>query len=103
MVTSAEVTTDDAGRFQLRGLATGAYRVTFGEPADRVYTRLDGVQVNDLYGANLLNLRLQSGGETGTLGTDEYQPNKLPHVIRGSVVDARGEPVPGIRVRAQRQ
>jgi protocatechuate 3,4-dioxygenase beta subunit len=102
MVTSAEVTTDAAGRFQFRGLASGAYRVTFGAPTDPDYTRLDGVQVNTVYGANLLDLRLQSSS-AGTLGVDEYQPNRLPHVIRGNVVDAGGAPVAGVRVRAQRQ
>jgi hypothetical protein len=101
-VTSLEVKTDDAGRFQLRNLAPGAYRVTFGEPASRGFTTIDGVAVNDIYGANLLNLRLQSSG-AGTLGTDEYQPNKLPRLIRGNVVDANGDPAAGVRVRAERQ
>ena len=101
-VTSLEVKTDDAGRFQLRNLAPGAYRVTFGEPGERSFTTIDGVAINDIYGANLLNLRLQSAG-AGTLGTDEYQPNKLPRLIRGNVVDANGAPAAGIRVRAERQ
>jgi hypothetical protein len=97
-----EATTDAAGRFQLRGLARGAYRVTFGEPGDRGYTTLDGVQVNDLYGANLLNLRLRAGGD-GVLGSDEYQPNRLPGVIRGNVVDANGAPLAGVKVRVEQR
>ena len=39
----------------------------------------------------------------GTLGADEYQPNKLPGLIRGNLVDATGAPIAGVRVRAERQ
>ena len=101
-VTSLEVKTDDEGRFQLRHLATGAYRVTFGDPGDGAFTAIDGVAVNAIYGANLLDLRLQTSS-AGALGSDEYQPNKLPGVIRGNVVDATGAPIAGVRVRARRQ
>jgi hypothetical protein len=101
-VTTLEVITDEAGRFQLRNLSPGAYRVTFGEPGNRGFTTIDGVAVNDVYGANLMNLRLQLAGD-GTLGTDEYQPNKLPRLIRGNVVDGNGAPVVGLRVRAVRR
>jgi hypothetical protein len=102
-VTEADDTSDAEGRFELRGLATGSYRVTFGEPADSTYTRIDGVQVNNTYGANLLNLRLGPTGESAPLAASEYQPNRRPHLIRGSVVDAKGAPLPGIRVRARKQ
>jgi hypothetical protein len=102
-VTESDDTSDAEGRFVLRGLATGSYRVTFGEPADSTYTRIDGVQVNNTFGANLLNLRLGPTGESAPLAASEYQPNRRPHVIRGSVVDAQGAPLPGIRVRARKQ
>lgn len=102
-VTEADDLTDAEGRFELRELATGSYRVTFGEPGDPAYTRLDGVRVNDIYGVNLFNLRLGPSGESAPLAADEYQPNRLPHLIRGSVVGAGGSPVAGVRVRARRQ
>ena len=101
-VTSAEATTDERGRFQFRGLAAGAYRVTFGDPGDAAFTQIDGVQVNANYGANLVDLRVGSAEPSSTLGS-EYQPNRLPFVIRGNVVDVRGAPIANVRVRAARQ
>jgi hypothetical protein len=101
-VTQAETTTDERGRFQVRNLAAGAYNVAFGTPGSRGFTQVDGVQVNATYGANLTDLRLESGASE-TLGSDEYQPNKLPFVIRGNVVNGRGEPVPGVAVRVARR
>ena len=103
LVTQAEDVTDAQGRFELRNLATGAYRVTFGDPTDAAYTRLDGVQVNDVYGANLLDLRMEPASGSAPLAADEYQPNRRPHLIRGNVVDASGSPVAGIQIRARRQ
>jgi hypothetical protein len=103
MVTSAEAITDDKGLFQLRRLAAGSYRVTFGEPADRAFTQLDGVQVNATYGATLHDLELRSSAASATLGTNEYRPNRRPHIILGNVVSASGAPVSGVRVRATRQ
>jgi hypothetical protein len=103
LVTQADDVTDAEGRFELRNLATGAYRVTFGEPTDATYTRLDGVQVNAIYGANLLDLRMEPASGSAPLAADEYQPNRRPHLIRGNVVDVSGSPVAGVQVRARKQ
>jgi hypothetical protein len=59
--------------------------------------------VNDIYGANLLDLQLQPASDSKPLRSDEYQPNRRPHLIRGNVVDGRGSPLAGIQVRAEKQ
>jgi hypothetical protein len=59
--------------------------------------------VNATYGATLRDLRLDASASSSTLGSEEYQPNRRPHVILGNVVDAGGAAAAGVRVRATLQ